>query len=173
MTPVAQLVADVEGARARVLEEVSDLTADHASWRPSDDAWCISDVIEHLVLAERLGVAKVWQAASAGGRSGQPHENFGLSIEEVIERTWEPREQAPPDATPTGVAPFAHHVACFRACQPVLGELAHALDGLDLSAVVFPHFLCGPLDARQRLEFLRFHIDRHNEPIGRLKAQLG
>jgi hypothetical protein len=44
---------------------------------------------------------------------------------------------------------------------PVLTELTAALDGLPLEDVLFPHFLSGPLDARQRLEFLRFHMERH------------
>ncbi len=42
-----------------------------------------------------------------------------------------------------------------------IGEVGEALQGLDPSLVIFPHFLSGPLVARQRLEFLRFQLDRH------------
>jgi hypothetical protein len=38
---------------------------------------------------------------------------------------------------------------------------------------VYPHFLSGPLDARQRLEFLRFHIERHTAQVWRVRSSHG
>ncbi len=35
---------------------------------------------------------------------------------------------------------------------------------------VFPHFLSGPLDTRQRLEFLRIHTQRHIHQIARIQS---
>jgi hypothetical protein len=40
----------------------------------------------------------------------------------------------------------------------------------NLESVSFPHFLYGPLDAKQRLQFLRFHIDRHIGQIRRIES---
>lgn len=96
-----------------------------------------------------------------------------LPIEELIARTWKPKEVAPPNATPQLGGPLAYWVACLRACQPVLESLGNALHGLDLSLVIFPHFLSGPLDARQRLEFLRFNLDRHRRQIEALMTEPG
>jgi len=53
----------------------------------------------------------------------------------------------------------------------VLAALAVELDGKHLDSIVFPHFLCGPLDARQRLEFLRFHMDRHLAQIQAVRVR--
>jgi hypothetical protein len=47
------------------------------------------------------------------------------------------------------------------------------LDGLDAESVVFPHFLSGPLDAGQRIHFLRFHIERHRRQIAALMTGPG
>jgi hypothetical protein len=48
----------------------------------------------------------------------------------------------------------------------MVDQLVPVLDGLDLEVVVAPHPISGPLDARQRLEFLRFHMDLHLRQIG-------
>jgi hypothetical protein len=55
----------------------------------------------------------------------------------------------------------------------MLDRLAGVLDGLDPETVLFPHFLSGPLDARQRVDFLRFHIQRHRKQIEALIAEPG
>jgi hypothetical protein len=54
--------------------------------------------------------------------------------------------------------------------RAVLADLAVQLQEVDLESIVFPHYLSGPLDARQRLEFLRFHMERHLSQIENVKA---
>lgn len=173
MSSVVELVADVMTARQAVLRQVASLTTAQTAQKPSEEEWSVAEIIEHLVLAEHMGVRKIWQAADSAGTEGALEEssNAGLSIEEVIAGTWKTREQAPPEATPSGEGSLDYWTACFRACQPVLEELGARLEGVELSTVIFPHFLCGPLDARQRLEFLRFHIERHGRQIERLTAR--
>ena len=56
--------------------------------------------------------------------------------------------------------PFTQEVGMKEVFEQI-GEVGEALHGLDPSLVIFPHFLSGPLVARQRLEFLRFQLDRH------------
>jgi hypothetical protein len=114
----------------------------------------------------------MWQAAD-GIRNNAPiwqgeAMHRGRSIEEIIAATWREREDAPPNATPQTNGPLAYWVASLAACQPVLNALGQALDGLDLEAVVAPHFISGPLDARQRMEFLRWHMDHHRSQIAEI-----
>ena len=167
---VEGLIAEVRASRERVLELISAFTPEQGKWKPAPDQWSAVEIVEHLVLAEHAGINRIWQAADAVKVKGPLDNsvNRGLSIEDVIARTWKPLEQAPPEATPLGVGPLAYWAAYFRSCQTVLATLGERLDGMDLSTIVFPHFLCGPLDVRQRLEFLRFHMDRHAEQIRRL-----
>lgn len=148
------------------------LTGDQASWTPSHGVWCAKDILEHLVLAEHAGIRRIWEAADRHSTTDSPvpSPNAGLSIEEIIAKTWKPKEIAPPVATPSGEGTMQYWITAFQATRPVLEALGKRLEGIDLERVIFPHFLCGPLDARQRLEFLRFHMERHCEQLGRLRS---
>ena len=172
---VWELIADVEAARVRVVAAVAGINGDDGEWKPDAETWSIAENVEHLVLAEASGVNRMWRAVEAQKQGEPPLEatNRGLSIEAIIERTWKPRELAPPMAAPQFGGPVDYWVAALWAGQSVLAALGRELEELDLEAVVFPHFLCGPMDARQRIAFLRFHMDRHAEQIERTRARLG
>lgn len=169
MTETQSLITDVDAARRRVLTAVSGLSPDQGAFKPAPDRWSVSEVLEHLVLAETGGINFIWRAAEAL-RTGRPlwegnSPNRGLTIEEVVERTWEPRETAPESATPRMGGPVGYWAAALAACPPILERLGEELEGLNLSAVIYPHYRSGPIDARQRLAFLRFHLDRHHAQI--------
>jgi hypothetical protein len=175
MQTAQQLIAEVAEARRNLLATVGNLTPRQAAFKPAPDEWSALENVEHLVLAEFSGVSKIWQAADSF-REGAPvftgeHTNHGLSINEVVARTWKPKEIAPPIATPHIGGPLGYWISSCESCQAVLEQLGKALEGLDLEKVIFPHFLSGPLDARQRLEFLRFHLDRHRAQVLRLFDQ--
>jgi len=172
MRSVENLIQDVADARLAFIATIENLNPAQASFKPAPEEWSALENIEHTVLAEVSGVSKIWLAAD-NFRDGTPvftgeHTNRGLSIDEVVARTWKPKEIAPPIATPHIGGPLQYWIAYSESCQLVLDQLGTALDGLDPEQVIFPHFLSGPLDARQRLEFLRFHLDRHRAQILRL-----
>ena len=82
------LFQSVEDARARVLDQVRGLSAPQAAFKPDQNCWSITEIVERLVLAESSGVTKIWAAAD-GVKSGHPvwageHTNSGLSIDDVI-----------------------------------------------------------------------------------------
>ena len=167
---VHDLIAEVRRSRELVLAVVHDLSDSDGRWKPASLEWSASEIIEHLVLAEIAGVERIWSAATSDQQpSVSPNE--GLSIEQIVARTWRAQEKAPPNATPRGEGPLAFWAASLHSLQPVLNALAVRLAGMDLERVVFPHFLCGPLGARQRLEFLRFHMDRHRDQLSRLAVK--
>lgn len=170
---VHQLVDDIERTRNRVIDAVKDLRPDQAAFKPTPETWSIVENIEHLYLAEISGVTKIWAAADqvrAGVRWTDARPNDGQPIEAVVERTWRSKEVAPPIATPHIGGPLPVWIACLRSLRPVLSDLARELEEVDLTAIVYPHYLSGPLDGRQRLEFLRYHMERHLAQIERLRA---
>ena len=176
MQTVPALIADVAEARRRVADAVAGLSVEQGARRPAEGEWSVQEVVEHLVLAEQAGVQFIWRAAE-GVRAGQPvwsgePVHRGRTIEEVITRTWRFKEEAPPNATPARAAPLPYWVAASQACQVVLEALGRALEGLELGEVIFPHFISGPLDARQRLEFLRWHMEHHLTQISEVRATL-
>ncbi len=161
---VRGLVSDVETARTRVLQSVGDLAESQAAFKTSAESWSCAEIVEHLYLAETSGIAKIWAAADAlrsgkGWTGDRPHR--GKTIERIIQETWKPKEAAPPIAMPHIGGPLAFWLAIFRSLTPVLAELGAYLQGQPLQDIVFPHFISGPLDAAQRLEFLHFHMERH------------
>ena len=167
-TTADDVVSSVERARAALLAQVQGLTELQATFKPTPDAWSIVENMEHLYLAEISGTSKIWAAAAATRRDGAwtgelPHR--GKGIEQVVAETWKPREMAPPIATPHIGGPLSYWCASLASLRLVLEQTARELDGLDLADVVFPHFVSGCLDARQRLAFLRFHIERHHMQV--------
>jgi hypothetical protein len=169
MPTTADLIDRVAGERSRLIDLVKDLSPEQAGYKPDPQTWSVNEKLEHLVLAEVSGVSKIWSAAD-GVRAGRPvwvgeHTNCGFSIEEVIARTWKPKEIAPPIATPHIGGPLSYWLEYLLLSQQLLERLEPALTGLDMESVLFPHFISGPLDAGQRIDFLRFHIKRHRLQI--------
>jgi hypothetical protein len=180
-------IARVAEARAALIAAAADLTGDQERYRPGPQEWSVSEVVEHLWLAEQAGVNRIWQAA-IDLRRGQPvwsgdRVHRGLSIEEVIEATWRvtsrgpisirTSENSPDTAVPRTGGPLAYWIACLQAGQLVLEKLAHVLEGLKLTEVIVPHVVSGPLDAQQRLQFFHWHFDHHRQQIEDIKAAPG
>ena len=171
---ISALVADAFAARERFIALIGPVDHEQASFRPDAGAWSITDNAEHLTLAERTGTVGMWKALD-GIRRGAPiwegsPVHRGRHIEEIIELTWQEREQVPPVAAPSWGGPLSYWIAALRSGQLPLEALARELevaqgDGVDLATVICPHPISGPLDVWQRLEFLRFHIDRHTEQV--------
>ena len=173
--PVGARLVEIRAVRRRVVEECRGAVATHPGERP--DGWALQDVIEHLVLAERGGFDLIWRAAEAF-REGSPvwtgeSENEGADIEDIVARTWSTREIAPPSATPTGSGSLASWLAHLWSCDALLERLQAHLSDLPLDRIVYPHFLCGPLDALQRLDFIRFHMEHHLPQVQRLREMAG
>lgn len=170
---IGNLLNEIRVSRSRILAEVEKLNPIQGSTKVESIGWNIQEVIEHLVLAERGGFDLIY-TASEKFRMGEPvwtgeSKNEGLSIEEIISKTWRPKEKAPESATPTGKWSLGVWSSHFRNCDDLMKNLNSILEGLPLKEVIYPHFLCGPLNVIQRLEFIRFHIDRHHMQIKKIK----
>ena len=177
MEDLDQLVDEVAQARACFLDAVDALSPEQAVFKPTPTRWSVLEITEHIARAEEAGVSGMWRALDGYRRgaslwSGDPVHR-GLSIEEVVAQTWQPKEQAPEIAAPHWGGSLAYWVARLRSQQVVLEALATALSGVALEAVIYPHPLSGPLDVRQRLAFLRFHLDRHRDQVEALKGEPG
>ena len=172
MANIPNLVADVERARTEYLDRVRGLSVGQGEFKPSPDEWSAAEITEHLVYAEEGGILLMWMAAD-GIRRGRPEwsgapPHRGLSIESVIEKTWQPKERVPLAAAPEGDSPIGYWATRLECLRPLLERLGRELEGLDLETVIYPHPISGPLDARQRFEFLRFHLDRHRGQVERV-----
>lgn len=165
------LVEAVRVARDRVLARVQELPSAEAYSRPVEGAWSVAEIVEHLVHAEALGIAGLWKKAerlAAGGSPSHPltPELAGRSIDEVFADLPENGVDAPDSVLPVAHGwPIGLWIARLRSNHGLLRELAPVLDRAGLEQVVLPHFVAGPLNARQRIEFLRWHLERHERQI--------
>jgi hypothetical protein len=174
MQHIHQLIEQVAQARSQFIASASGLTAEQANFKPAPDVWSIAEITEHMVWAEHSGISGMWRAID-GIENNRPvwtgeFVHKGLSIEQIIEKTWKEKEQVPEIAKPRWGGPVAYWIAALTACQGVLEDLGKALEGLDVEHVIYPHIISGPLNVPQRIEFLRFHLQRHQKQIENIKA---
>ncbi len=168
------LLEKVEVSRNRFITECSGLSSKQSHFKPSPNVWSVTDNAEHLFWAEWGGINGMWKAIE-GIKTNRPvwtssaiHE--GLSIEEIVDKTWKPKEDVPLGAEPRLGGPLEYWLSSLKACTPILKDLYNELITHDkLENIIYPHPISGPLNVIQRFEFLRFHIDRHTEQINTLK----
>ena len=164
------LLNDVAIARGRYIELVLRLTDQQAQHKPSPDVWSAVEITEHLFWAEQGGIWGMWRALEAH-RNGKPvwtgeHTNRGRSIEAIVDQTWQPKEQVPAIAAPRMGGSLAFWCSSLLNLQHLLKDFSQMVRPEELETVIHPHPISGPLDIRQRFEFLRFHIDRHRRQAG-------
>lgn len=168
------LLDEVVKVRSRYVRLAKTINERQAQHRPRPGAWNAVELTEHLYWAEQADLWGMWQAwqTHGDGTSGWTGErvNQDLSIEEVIERTWQPSEQAPANALPRMGGSLAYWCAMLWSLHSALIAFARTVQRTDLEAIIYPHPVSGPLDVRQQLEFIRFHIDRHRRQVENLFA---
>src|SRR5690349_9443590 len=169
MTQLKSLINSVSQARQQFIKSASGLTPEQSQFKSSPDVWSVVDNVEHMVWAEMGGINGMWKTFEAM-RSNNPiwsgdAIHHGLSIETIIEKTWKDKEQVPEVARPRWGGPVEYWIAALNNCQVLLEALGRALTGQDLEKIIYPHIISGPLNVVQRLEFLRFHLNRHQKQV--------
>ena len=167
-------IAEVEIARTNFISALRGLSSNQINFKPLPGSWTIAEVAEHIVWAEKVGVNKIWKALN-GVKNGDPiwegpNENEGLTIEEIIQKTWKAKESVPEIAKPKWGGPIEFWIASLESCSSVLPKLEAELEGMDLGTIIFPHPISGPMNVIQRISFLRFHMNRHQKQIERIKS---
>lgn len=175
MNKVSVLVTEVARVRnsyAALLENVEET---EANYKPTPDAWCLVEVTEHLFWAEHGGVLGMWKTLRSI-RDGKMNRTFDsihkeFSIEAIIARTWKPKEQVPAVAAPRMGGTLIFWRSSLLSLQSVLEEFGNDLKEEELRLQAHPHPISGSMDFQQRLEFLRFHIERHHHQALKVRNQ--
>ena len=134
--------------------------------------WNVIENTEHLFWAEHGGIYGMWKTLHAI-REGNYERTFAsihkdMPIEQVIALTWKEKEEVPAVAAPRLGGTLAFWKSSFNSLQEILRAFGGDLQEGELRVQAHPHPLSGALDFQQRLEFLRFHIDRHRGQVSRL-----
>jgi hypothetical protein len=176
MRTTSRLISEIADARKAFIDEVSVFSESQSKWKSSSESWCATDITEHLFWAEQGGVLGMWKALHAH-RHGKPvwegdEIHRGLPIEEIIKRTWKEKENVPAIAAPRMSGPIKFWIISLASLQQQLNEMVKELTDADLSIMTYPHPISGPLNMRQRFEFLRFHLNRHEEQLKEIRKQM-
>jgi len=169
MDTIQKLILDISVARRNYLDQVVQYNQDQAQWKPGSEVWNMVEITEHLFWAEQGGILGMWKSVHAirEGMMERTHESVhkDMSIEQIIERTWQPKEKVPATAAPRMGGPLTFWSASLNNLQTVLEAFGSYMRNGELRVLAHPHPISGPLDFHQRLEFLRFHIDRHRHQV--------
>lgn len=172
MTTVEMLIHQVREGRNLYCNRISLVTESQAQWRPSPEEWNVMEITEHLYWAEQGGISGMWKTLHAI-RSGQIEKRYdsvhqNLSVEEIIVRTWKEKEQVPPVAAPRQGGPLIFWRNSLASLQSILDAFGTDLQDDELRIQAHPHPISGAMDFQQRLEFLAFHIKRHDGQVEKL-----
>lgn len=104
MNKTHYLILKVKEARQSYLRTIESASETQGLWKPSMDVWNIIEITEHLYWAEHGGIFGMWKILYAI-RSGEVEGTFEfkhkeLPVDEIIKRTWQPKEKVPAVAAP-------------------------------------------------------------------------
>ena len=170
---ISDLVSDIEASRQRFLKLLASLDAEEATAPIGEGRWSPLEYLEHLVRAEEATVWRMFKAVEDARASREllASPTPEASIEDIVGRTWEVREEAPPLAIPKLGASTAYWSVRMERNADLVTAFADLVEVSELDAIAYPHPISGPFTMRQGLEFIRFHLDRHRDHI--LEAGVG
>ena len=176
MNQVEVLISQVGKARQSYLNQIKSIDEDQAARKPSADVWNATEITEHLYWAEHGGIMGMWKTLYAI-RSSQmdrvmesKHQN--LPIDEIIKRTWKEKEIVPAVAAPRLGGTLIFWRNALASLQFILDAFGNDLQPDELRIQAHPHPISGPMDFQQRLEFLTFHIQRHEMQLKNLMEDI-
>ena len=173
MKNLTALLQDVAVARQQFIQAASGLTVEQCTFKSSPDVWSIVDNVEHMFWAEMTGINGMWKTLEAIKQNKPIWQgdaiHHGLPIETIIDKTWKEKEQVPEISKPRWGGSVEYWIVALKNCQSLLEELCRAMDGYDPENIIYPHAISGPLNVVQRLEFLRFHLNRHQHQVENIK----
>lgn len=167
------LIHDVKVARDSYSKRISSISETKAQWKRTVDSWNPIEITEHLYWAEQGGIGGMWKTLYAI-RAGQTEKRYdsihqNLPIEEIIARTWKEKETVPPVAAPRQGGTLIFWRNALASLQQILEGFTADLQDEELRLQAHPHPISGAMDFQQRLEFLAFHIHRHQEQVEKLQ----
>ncbi len=176
MNTIEQLIHDVAIARNEFIALLENISEQQATYKPSADAWSITDNTEHLFWAEQGGLYGMWKTLYAirDGKTLRTYESEHKewSIENIIAHTWKEKEQVPAIAAPRLGGTLIFWRLSLENLQLLLEAFGKELREDELRVQAHPHPISGAMDFHQRLEFLRFHIQRHRDQVISIIDQL-
>jgi len=161
--PIPRLVDQIESSRRQFLATVEGLGREALVTPLGSGRWSPLGYLEHLVRAEEATLWRMFKAVEDARLTGDVLRSPTpeAAIEEIVDRTWRTREDAPPLAVPTLGGPAAYWIERMQRSRGLVSAFVDLVEEAELDVLSYPHPISGPFTMRQGLQFLRFHLDRH------------
>lgn len=164
----------MESERQQLFAELSKYPQDVLEKKPAADVWSVTEVIYHLVVAERGALSYLNKKLEVGGfekasfQAGlkQKFLNFMISLP-VKYRA--PKVVALPKETSVS---YAEAVAEWNSIRENMKSAYEKLDDDFCGRELFKHPMAGKMNIVQGLKFMRQHMNRHIGQIERILKQV-
>jgi len=158
----------IDALRRAVLDDVASVAEAQRRRRPASDAWSMLEIVEHLVLAERvvLGPSAQWRDRASSPRSWRHRLRYQM-VRLVLRQRIKvgiPSEQL----RPAGRASFEQLQKAWTANHVALRDFVLSLDRAGARRAIFHHPIAGPLTVPQALSLLEAHLRGHAAQVRRL-----
>lgn len=161
----------IEALRDALLDEVAAAPDATRRRRPTPDAWSALEVLEHLVLAERvvLGPSAQWRDQPSAPRSLRDRVRYYMVRFVLQQRIKVTTPSA--QMRPSGRVSFTQLRTAWLAQQDALREFVLSLDREGVRRAIFHHPIAGPLTVPQALQLLEVHLRGHAAQVHRLLTE--
>jgi DinB superfamily len=165
-------------ARTELLATVAAVPEPLREARPSEDAWSVAEILEHLMRVEK-GVARLvaMKAGEMQSQSEPPRDPDELPELDLSKFALMPDRSrkltAPERVAPRGEISAAEALEGLVQTRAMLREQLRAADGLALSAAHHPHPVFGVINLYEWVYTTGAHELRHADQIREVAGQLG
>ncbi len=166
---------ELERQRAKVLEQVKNLSVEKFNHTPSVGKWSISQILTHILIAEQLSVGYMKKKALGIDRLKNSGllETLRIELLKVSQRIPSIKYKAPRVvvANTPPAFPIAELTSRWETHHKELKVFLDGIQDKNVRKVIYKHPLAGRLDARQAMVFFREHMNHHLPQIRRLLNQ--
>ncbi len=161
-----------DARRNALLDEMEALEPETLTARPLAGKWTILEIVEHLVLAERVVFQGLPDPAQLKARKPRPGQRVRHFLVLFVLRTGIPVGVASPAMIPEGGRSLAELRRLWDENQAWLRGCAESLGPARFREAVLKHPIAGPITLRQAAVMSRIHLERHIGQIRRLQRLL-
>ena len=169
-TRLLQALRALDDRRCALLDEVEALGPERVVARPLPGKWCVLEIVEHLVLAERDVLQQLPEPSQLVHRPRRLRDRVSYPIVIFVLKHGIPVPVPSPRMVPTGGASLAELRREWDRNQTWIRAYVDGLDREGFGRAVFAHPVAGPLTAAQAIHLGRVHVETHARQIGRLIA---
>ena len=168
---LAETMDYIEERRKELLRSFADVPVDRLAHKPSDGAWSVAEILDHLGIVEsgvaRLIAKRASKAREAGLGEETSTESVLASFDQQRVKLETMKMQSPTTVEPRANADPKEALEGIETSRQSLRAAVVAADGLSLSEIKHTHPFLGELDLYQWIIFLGQHEARHTKQIER------